>query len=230
MFGDFLTLIMDQIVEPGREDPLHVRRQAEGAAWSSATTLGATRRSAAQHSQSLHAWSSHIPGLKVVAAVDAVRREGAAEGRDPRRQPGRHLRGQDDATEVKGPVPDEEYIDPARRRRRQARGQRHHARRDEQHGAGRARRRRDARAQSASAPRWSTRARRGRSTSETLDRVGQEDVALHRHRRGLPAATASRPSSPRSIAEGAFYDLDAPVHAAGARWTCRSRSRRRSRT
>lgn len=30
------------------------------------TTLGATRRSAAQHSQSLHAWFSHIPGLKVI--------------------------------------------------------------------------------------------------------------------------------------------------------------------
>ena len=30
------------------------------------TTLGATRRSAAQHSQILHAWFSHIPGLKVV--------------------------------------------------------------------------------------------------------------------------------------------------------------------
>jgi pyruvate dehydrogenase E1 component beta subunit len=30
------------------------------------TTLGATRRSAAQHSQSLHVWMSHIPGLKVV--------------------------------------------------------------------------------------------------------------------------------------------------------------------
>src|SRR5919206_459828 len=30
------------------------------------TTMGAGRRSAAQHSQSLHAWMSHIPGLKVV--------------------------------------------------------------------------------------------------------------------------------------------------------------------
>jgi pyruvate/2-oxoglutarate/acetoin dehydrogenase E1 component len=29
-------------------------------------TMGATRRSAAQHSQSLHAWFCHIPGLKVV--------------------------------------------------------------------------------------------------------------------------------------------------------------------
>ena len=30
------------------------------------TNMGATRRSAAQHSQSLQAWPSHIPGLKVV--------------------------------------------------------------------------------------------------------------------------------------------------------------------
>jgi len=30
------------------------------------TTLGAGRSSAAQHSQSLHAWVAHIPGLKVV--------------------------------------------------------------------------------------------------------------------------------------------------------------------
>jgi pyruvate dehydrogenase E1 component beta subunit len=30
------------------------------------TSLGATRRAAAQHSQSLQAWPSHIPGLKVV--------------------------------------------------------------------------------------------------------------------------------------------------------------------
>jgi acetoin:2,6-dichlorophenolindophenol oxidoreductase subunit beta len=29
------------------------------------TTLGATRRSGAQHSQSLHAWVAHVPGLKV---------------------------------------------------------------------------------------------------------------------------------------------------------------------
>src|SRR5213080_2070958 len=30
------------------------------------TTLGATRRTGAQHSQSLQAWVAHIPGLKVV--------------------------------------------------------------------------------------------------------------------------------------------------------------------
>jgi pyruvate dehydrogenase E1 component beta subunit len=65
MFGDFLTLAMDQIANQAAKIhymsggklkvPLVVR-----------TTLGATRRSAAQHSQSLHAWVSHIPGVKVV--------------------------------------------------------------------------------------------------------------------------------------------------------------------
>src|SRR6516165_1001860 len=64
MFGDFIGLAMDQIVNQAAKVhymsggklrvPLVVR-----------TTMGATRRSAAQHSQSLHAWVSHVPGLKV---------------------------------------------------------------------------------------------------------------------------------------------------------------------
>ena len=65
MFGDFLTLTMDQLVNQAAKIhymsggklkvPMVIR-----------TTLGATRRSAAQHSQSLHVLLSHIPGLKVV--------------------------------------------------------------------------------------------------------------------------------------------------------------------
>ncbi len=65
MFGDFIALTLDQIVNQAAKVhymsggklkvPLVVR-----------TTLGATRRTAAQHSQSLHAWVSHVPGLKVV--------------------------------------------------------------------------------------------------------------------------------------------------------------------
>lgn len=64
MFGDFITLTMDAIVNQAAKVhymsggklrvPIVFR-----------TTLGASRRSAAQHSQSLHAWVSHIPGLKV---------------------------------------------------------------------------------------------------------------------------------------------------------------------
>jgi pyruvate dehydrogenase E1 component beta subunit len=64
MFGDFLGLVMDQVANQAAKVhymsggklsvPLTIR-----------TTMGASRRSAAQHSQSLHAWVSHIPGLKV---------------------------------------------------------------------------------------------------------------------------------------------------------------------
>ncbi len=64
MFGDFTTLVMDQLVNQAAKThymsggklrvPMVLR-----------TTLGASRRSAAQHSQSLHALFSHIPGLKV---------------------------------------------------------------------------------------------------------------------------------------------------------------------
>jgi acetoin:2,6-dichlorophenolindophenol oxidoreductase subunit beta len=64
MFGDFLFLALDQIANQAAKvhymsggkltAPIVIR-----------TTLGATRRSGAQHSQSLHALVSHIPGLKV---------------------------------------------------------------------------------------------------------------------------------------------------------------------
>lgn len=65
MFSDFTTLASDQIVNQAAKlrymtagqtkVPLVVR-----------TAMGAGRRAAAQHSQSLHAWYCHIPGLKVV--------------------------------------------------------------------------------------------------------------------------------------------------------------------
>ena len=65
MFGDFLTLTMDQMVNQAAK-----AHYMSGGTWKVPmvlrTTLGATRRSAAQHSQSLHAGLSHVPGLKVV--------------------------------------------------------------------------------------------------------------------------------------------------------------------
>ena len=65
MFNDFTTLASDQIVNQAAKlrymtagqckVPLVIR-----------TAMGAGRRAAAQHSQSLQAWYAHIPGLKVV--------------------------------------------------------------------------------------------------------------------------------------------------------------------
>jgi len=64
MFGDFLTLVMDQLVNQAAK----VHYMSGGklkVPMVMRTTMGATRRSGAQHSQSLHVWPSHIPGLKV---------------------------------------------------------------------------------------------------------------------------------------------------------------------
>ncbi len=65
MFGDFITLIMDQLVNQAAKlnymsagqfkVPLVVR-----------TAVGIGGNLGPQHSQSLHAWAAHIPGLKVV--------------------------------------------------------------------------------------------------------------------------------------------------------------------
>jgi len=64
MFGDFLTLIMDQVVNQAAK--IHYMSGGRlSAPLTIRTTLGATRRSGAQHSQSLHAWVAHVPGLKV---------------------------------------------------------------------------------------------------------------------------------------------------------------------
>jgi pyruvate dehydrogenase E1 component beta subunit len=65
MFGDFTALVMDQVVNQAAK--IHYM---SGGKWRVPmvlrTTMGAGRRAAAQHSQSLHAWYCHIPGLKVV--------------------------------------------------------------------------------------------------------------------------------------------------------------------
>ena len=74
MFVDFVTLALDQLVNQAAKAhfmsggqltvPLVLRTQG-----------GAGQRGAAQHSQSLEAWLTHVPGLKVVmpsTAADAA--------------------------------------------------------------------------------------------------------------------------------------------------------------
>jgi pyruvate dehydrogenase E1 component beta subunit len=71
MYSDFLTLALDQLVNAAAKAhlmsggqltvPLVLRTQG-----------GAGHRSAAQHSQSLEAWLTHVPGLKVVMPATAT--------------------------------------------------------------------------------------------------------------------------------------------------------------
>ena len=110
MFGDFIFLVMDQLCNQAAKThymsggklkvPLVLR-----------TNLGATRRSAAQHSQSLHALVAHIPGLKVALPSSAYEAKGLMK-----------TAIRDDNPVVifedklmyndKAPVPEEEYLIP----------------------------------------------------------------------------------------------------------------------
>ena len=110
MFGDFLTLVMDQLVNQAAKVhymsggklnvPLVVR-----------TTLGATRRSAAQHSQSLHAWVAHVPGLKVAMPATPADAKGLLKSAIRDDNPVVFIEDKMD-WRVSGDVPDGEFTIP----------------------------------------------------------------------------------------------------------------------
>jgi pyruvate dehydrogenase E1 component beta subunit len=106
MFGDFLTLVMDQLANQAAKAhymsggklkvPLTLR-----------TTMGATRRSAAQHSQSLQAWVAHVPGLKVALPATPADAKGLLKSAIRDDNPVVVIEDKMDYT-VKGEVPDDE--------------------------------------------------------------------------------------------------------------------------
>jgi len=111
MFGDFLGIIMDQVANQAAK--IHYM---SGGKWKVPmvirATMGATRRSAAQHSQSLHAWASHIPGLKVVVPSTAYDAKGLFKAAVRDDNPVVIFEHKISYRKVKGPVPDEDYIVP----------------------------------------------------------------------------------------------------------------------
>jgi len=110
MFGDFSTLIMDQMVNQAAKVhymsggklrvPMVLR-----------TTLGASRRSAAQHSQSLHTWFSHIPGLKVALPASPYDAKGLLKTAIRDDNPVVIMEDKM-LYQLKGPVPEAEYTIP----------------------------------------------------------------------------------------------------------------------
>lgn len=110
MFGDFSTLTMDQMVNQAAK--IHYMSGGKLAVpMVLRTTLGASRRSAAQHSQSLHAWFSHIPGLKVVLPSTPYDAKGLLKSAI--RDEGPVIFFEDKMMyQLKGPVPEEEYTLP----------------------------------------------------------------------------------------------------------------------
>jgi pyruvate dehydrogenase E1 component beta subunit len=110
MFGDFITLTMDQMVNQAAK--IHYMSGGKlKVPMVMRTTLGATRRSAAQHSQSLHAWFSHIPGLKVVLPSTPYDAKGLLK--TAIRDDNPVVFFEDKLMyQMKGRVPDEEYTIP----------------------------------------------------------------------------------------------------------------------
>jgi pyruvate/2-oxoglutarate/acetoin dehydrogenase E1 component len=110
MFGDFLTLTMDQLVNQAAK--VHYM---SGGTWKVPmvlrTTLGATRRSAAQHSQSLHAWLSHVPGLKVAMPSTPYDAKGLLKTAIRDENPVVFFEDKM-MYKLKGPVPSEDYTIP----------------------------------------------------------------------------------------------------------------------
>ena len=110
MFGDFITLTMDQMVNQAAK--VHYM---SGGKWKvpmvMRTTLGAARRSAAQHSQSLHAWFSHIPGLKVVMPSTPYDAKGLLKTAIRDENPVVFFEDKM-SYKLKGPVPTAEYTIP----------------------------------------------------------------------------------------------------------------------
>jgi pyruvate/2-oxoglutarate/acetoin dehydrogenase E1 component len=110
MFGDFIGLTMDQMVNQAAK--IHYM---SGGKWKCPlvmrTTLGATRRSAAQHSQSLHAWFCHIPGLKVILPSTPYDAKGLLKSAIRDDNPVVFFEDKM-MYKLKGPVPDEDYTIP----------------------------------------------------------------------------------------------------------------------
>jgi pyruvate dehydrogenase E1 component beta subunit len=110
MFGDFLTLSMDQIVNQAAK--IHYMSGGKlKAPIVFRTTMGATRRSAAQHSQSLQAWVSHVPGLKVVMPSTPYDAKGLLKTAIRDENPVVFIEDKL-MYKMKGPVPAEEYLIP----------------------------------------------------------------------------------------------------------------------
>lgn len=110
MFGDFITLVMDQLVNQaakvhymsagGYAVPLVLK-----------TGIGVGGNLGPQHSQSLHAWLAHIPGLKVVMPASPADAKGLMKAAIRDNNP--VIFAEDRMTyNLSGPVPAGEHLVP----------------------------------------------------------------------------------------------------------------------
>jgi len=110
MFGDFLTLGMDQLVNQAAK----VRYMSAGGFTVPLvlrTAIGVGGNLGPQHSQSLHAWVAHVPGLKVVMPSNAADAKGLMTAAIRDDDPVVFFESRS-SYNVKGPVPVGEHVVP----------------------------------------------------------------------------------------------------------------------
>ena len=110
MFGDFTTLIMDQMVNQAAKIQYMSGGQAR-VPMTVRATMGAGRSSAAQHSQSLYAWFCHIPGLKVIVTSTPYDAKGLLKSAIRDNNPVFCFEDKM-MYHLEGPVPEQEYTIP----------------------------------------------------------------------------------------------------------------------
>jgi len=110
MFGDFITLGMDQLVNQAAK----VRYMSAGGFTVPLvlrTAIGVGGNLGPQHSQSLHAWMAHVPGLKVVMPSNAADAKGLMRAAIRDDDPVIFFESRS-SYNTKGPVPEGEHIVP----------------------------------------------------------------------------------------------------------------------
>jgi pyruvate dehydrogenase E1 component beta subunit len=111
MFGDFITLAMDQIVNQAAK----MRYMSGGQAVVPITvraTTGSGRSSGGQHSQTMHTWFAHAPGLKVVYPSTPHDAKGLLKTALREQNPVVFFEDKLMYAKFKGPVPEEDYTIP----------------------------------------------------------------------------------------------------------------------
>ena len=198
MFIDFVTLALDQLVNQAAKAhfmsggqltaPLVLRTQG-----------GAGQRGAAQHSQSLEAWLTHVPGLKVVAPSNAADAAGLLRDRDRGSESGGRRRVEDALLPARG-------------------GSRRAAPRPARRGVGRAARARRDRRRALDARARGARSRRaacGRRDRGRGDRPAHARAARPRHDRRLARAHAPARRRARGGPAGRLRSRDRRAGAGG---------------
>jgi pyruvate dehydrogenase E1 component beta subunit len=110
MFGDFITLGMDQLVNQAAK----VRYMSAGGFTVPLvlrTAIGVGGNLGPQHSQSPHAWAAHVPGLKVVMPSNAADAKGLMTAAIRDDDPVVFFESRS-SYNIKGPVPEGEHVVP----------------------------------------------------------------------------------------------------------------------